>query len=284
MYGTVDKQVEIYKVPLKSDAIDDFEMELQCINTEKPVLTYLPNPRIPELKLKNSRIRRLVFSDEAATAEKLPIHGILELVPEVPMGKVIHYNPHQPVIPDQAESTKMRIVAKPRHPGGPYILGATFQKHVNQYAEKYPATTDEMLKNTYADDVQSGGRQKEELLTFKEEAIKIMAEGGFQLQKWHINIPKVEAPLSASGNALASTVSPAYGKILEVPWSKTENRLKVGFMKQMKEANDNKLTKRKMLSTINGIFDLLRISAPVIVTGKVLYSQVCLRKLRWDEE
>ena len=43
MYGTVDKQVKIYKVHLKSDAIVDFEMELQCINAEKPVLTYLPN-------------------------------------------------------------------------------------------------------------------------------------------------------------------------------------------------------------------------------------------------
>ena len=47
----------------------------------------------------------------------------------------------------------------------PYILGATLQKHVSQYAEKYPTTTDELLKNTYVDDVQSGGRQKEELLT-----------------------------------------------------------------------------------------------------------------------
>ncbi|XP_068670941.1 uncharacterized protein [Montipora foliosa] len=74
MYGTVDKQVEIYNVHLKSNTIDDFEMELQCINAEKPVLTYLPNPRVPELKLKNSRIRRLVFSEEAATAEKLPVH------------------------------------------------------------------------------------------------------------------------------------------------------------------------------------------------------------------
>ena len=40
-------------------------------------MTNLPNPRIPELKLKNSRIRRLVFSEEAATAEKLPVHVIL---------------------------------------------------------------------------------------------------------------------------------------------------------------------------------------------------------------
>ncbi|PFX21804.1 RNA-directed DNA polymerase from mobile element jockey [Stylophora pistillata] len=77
MYGTVDKQVEIYKVHLKSDAIDDFKMELPCINAEKPVLTYLPNPKIPDWKLKNSHIKRLVFSKEAATEEKLPVHVIL---------------------------------------------------------------------------------------------------------------------------------------------------------------------------------------------------------------
>ena len=32
------------------------------------------------------------------------------MVPEIPTGEVIHYIPHQPVIRDQAESTKMRIV------------------------------------------------------------------------------------------------------------------------------------------------------------------------------
>ena len=36
--------------------------------------------------------------------------GILEEVLETPTGEVIHYIPHQPVIRDQAESTKMRIV------------------------------------------------------------------------------------------------------------------------------------------------------------------------------
>ena len=42
----------------------------------------------------------------------------------------------------------------------PYILGATLKKHVSQYADKYPSTTDELLKNTYVDDVQSGGDHK----------------------------------------------------------------------------------------------------------------------------
>ena len=81
------------------------------------------------------------------------------------------------------------------------------------------------MKNTYVDDVQSGGRQKEELLKFKEEAIKIMEEGGFQLHKWHSNIPEVEAPLSASGNALASTLSPVYADTRSALTLKTGSRL-----------------------------------------------------------
>ena len=36
--------------------------------------------------------------------------GIIEVVPEIPTGEAIHYIPHHPVIRDQAESTKMRIV------------------------------------------------------------------------------------------------------------------------------------------------------------------------------
>ena len=36
--------------------------------------------------------------------------GSSEEVPKTPMGEVIHYIPHQPVIQGQANSTKMRIV------------------------------------------------------------------------------------------------------------------------------------------------------------------------------
>ena len=77
MYGTVDKRVEIYKIHVESNVIDSFGIELQCVSAEKPVLTYLPNPKISELKEQNHRIRRLVFSEEQATAEKLPVHVIL---------------------------------------------------------------------------------------------------------------------------------------------------------------------------------------------------------------
>ena len=36
--------------------------------------------------------------------------GILEEIPKEPTGEVIHYVPHQPVIREEPESTRMRIV------------------------------------------------------------------------------------------------------------------------------------------------------------------------------
>ena len=47
--------------------------------------------------------------------------------------------------------------------------------------------------------------------------------------------------------------------------------------------SDGPLTKRKMLSAINGVYDLLGLAAPVTIMGKIRYSDVCLRKLRWDQ-
>ena len=70
------------------------------------------------------------------------------------------------------------------------FLGPHFKKHVRHYADKYPSTADELLKNTYVDDVQSGGDCVEELISFKKEATRIMEEGGFHLHKWHGNIPE----------------------------------------------------------------------------------------------
>ena len=59
----------------------------------------------------------------------------------------------------------------------PYILGATFEKHINQYKAKYPQTLKDLEENTYVDDLQAVCDTAEELVKFKEEATHIMREG-----------------------------------------------------------------------------------------------------------
>ena len=75
MYGTVGKQMEMYNVIVKSNVLEGFEFELQNGNSaEGPILIHLPSPRIAELKEANHRIRRLNFSEEAATEDNVPVH------------------------------------------------------------------------------------------------------------------------------------------------------------------------------------------------------------------
>ena len=53
--------------------------------------------------------------------------------------------------------------------------------------------------------------------------------------------------------------------------------------KALKGAENVTLRKRKMLSIISGVFDPLGLASPVVIVGKILYSQVCLEKFSCDE-
>ena len=124
-----------------------------------------------------------------------------------------------------------------------------------------------------------------------------MEGGGFHLQKWHSNLPEIEECQRTEDDGVSSQASTTYAKLeigtspketklLGVPWNKAEGKLFVGFMKPLQAVAVGPLTKRKRLSTVNGVYmyDLLGVAAPVVTTGKILYSETCLRKLKWDEQ
>ena len=72
----MEKIAEIHKIKIASSVVDNFSMVVSCINSEKEVLTYLPNPNIPELKEKNTKLERIPFADENTTKDYLPVHVI----------------------------------------------------------------------------------------------------------------------------------------------------------------------------------------------------------------
>ena len=128
-------------------------------------------------------------------------------------------------------------------------------------------------EDTYADDLQAGGETEEELIRFKNELLQILTEAGFQLHKWHSNVHKLESDVEAKST-----------KILGIPWNKETDQQSIGFAACINNGNKEMITKRNMLSAINSVFDLLGFSAPVLITGKILYSQLCLLKLGWDHQ
>ena len=71
-------------------------------------------------------------------------------------------------------------------------------------------------------------------------------------------------------------------KILGTLWNKAHNTLSIDFKTCLKV--NKPLTKRKIISTINSIYDVLGLGSPVTITAKLLFSEVCLLKLHWDME
>ena len=128
-------------------------------------------------------------------------------------------------------------------------------------------------ENTYVDDLQAGGETEEELIRLKNESSQILRKAGFQLHKWHSNVNKLESDVEAKST-----------KLLGIPWNKETDQLSIDFTACINNGNKKVITKRKMLSAINSVFDLLGFSAPVLITGKLSYSQLCLLKLGWNQQ
>ena len=56
---------------------DDFELDIDCINAGKEVLTYLPNPKVKDLKRSSRPLQKQQLCVEEPTVRQIPAHIIL---------------------------------------------------------------------------------------------------------------------------------------------------------------------------------------------------------------
>ena len=290
--------------------------------------------------------------------------GIVEVAPENPGGTREHYLPHKPVVREQAESTKVRIVfdasskANESYPSlndcldigpplqrrildillrsrlkpvflagdvkqaflqivirevdrdamrflwindlqhketvvyrmtramfglgpSPFLLGGTLQVHLQEYAQEFPNCVRELIEGTYVDDLNIGGDTVMETGAMKEQAKKILGEGSFELHKWHSNVKELESNLLKDGETTYAKESlgtkPSETKLLGLGWQKDEDTLSVAFPQP-----EDETTKRGVLRTLAKVYDPLGIAAPILLTAKVIFRDICDQKLGWD--
>ena len=77
MFGMTGRNVEVYSITIQSLAVEGFSFEVECINAEKDILTYLPNPNIQALKRQYGQLRRQKFSVEGTKSDSMQAHVIL---------------------------------------------------------------------------------------------------------------------------------------------------------------------------------------------------------------
>ena len=114
------------------------------------------------------------------------------------------------------------------------------------------------------------------------EAKEIFADTKFGLNKWHSNQPELETisenyePTLAK-QQLGITSTPGKGKLLGVPWDKSEDTLGVTFPNSPAE-----LVKRGILANLAKVYDPLGLVSPVMLDGKRINRETCNQKVTWD--
>ena len=154
--------------------------------------------------------------------------------------------------------------------------------------ESYPLESKIIKESSYIDDIVDSVRDFEEAKRVTRNINKILQVGNFQMKEWVISgSPKENLSINQSENE----------RVLGIFWnpsedcfyfktnfkiSKKKDIVKVdGIENDLNIMSDN-LTKRIVISQLNGIFDPLGLLTPFTVKGKILMRKLWQLKYDWD--
>ena len=185
----------------------------------------------------------------------------------------------------------------------PFLLNATLRYHIEQFGDNDPAFVQKMKEGFYVDDLVSGGKSTNEVIDLYEKAKTRMAFGGFKLRKWLTNdavlrkhIGKQETSMDSkkvtrlddtetfAQSSLGVPQDGSCDKVLGLIWDCERDLIKFNLLKLVENVKDKKLTKRSLLGTLAKMFDPLGLVSCVVVLMKILFQQLCVDNISWDDE
>ncbi|XP_078368252.1 uncharacterized protein LOC144652094 [Oculina patagonica] len=165
----------------------------------------------------------------------------------------------------------------------PFLLGGVIQQHLDAWEQREPELVAQIRKSLYVDDLISGASTVPQAQQQKEGSIKMFGDAKFVLHKWNANAPELERDGDPGDSEDLSFAKQQLGppttltKLLGLPWDKIADTLSVCFPQQPVEP-----TRRGILSQLAKIYDPLGLVSPTTLCGKLIFRDICERKLPWD--
>ncbi|XP_054723442.1 uncharacterized protein LOC129233439 [Uloborus diversus] len=150
----------------------------------------------------------------------------------------------------------------------PFLLNASIRHHLNskEYQLEYlQPIVEKLKKGFYVDNLTTSVEDQEELMEFKTQTMKIMNAASFELRCW----------------AHSGDQNQGCQNVLGLEWdTKTDELYCVGPDISSVEV----VSKRKLLSVVNGIYDPVGFTSPATLLPKLLLQEAWRNKLDWDEQ
>ena len=178
---------------------------------------------------------------------------------------------------------------------GVHVFGATSSPSCCNYALKrtavdskgrYPSDVAKTLqRNFYVDDLLNSVSNVGTAIRLLNDVIEMCAAGGFRLAKIISNrIEVLQSIAETERKNGVKNVDPDSGaglpteKALGINWNIENDQLSFKV-----KLNDKPMTRRRMLSTINKIYDLLELAGPFLLNGKKILQDLCRKNYNWDD-
>lgn len=167
----------------------------------------------------------------------------------------------------------------------PFLAIRTLHQLAHDEKTKFPKASTIAQTDFYVDDVMTGADTLADALNIQEELIIMLRSGGMELKKWASNSEKIlhaipenyrEVKLPMEIN-LENTI-----KTLGIHWHTLSDSF--NFKVNLCDKKSNLVTKRSLLSEASRLFDPLGWLAPSVVVAKIMFQQLWLEGLSWDQK
>jgi hypothetical protein len=118
----------------------------------------------------------------------------------------------------------------------------------------------------------------ETAIELRDQLIKCLSLGGFELRKWVSNESDVLPPNESQSEFL--NLDKEINKTLGLFWNNKRDTL---HYKYEPDTEVSTITKRTILSTISKLFDPLGLIGPIITKAKILLQKLWLLKIDWNQ-
>lgn len=165
----------------------------------------------------------------------------------------------------------------------PYLAVRSLRELAVRERLHYPRAADILERDLYVDDVCTGADSVEEALSRKDELIRLLSRGGYELRKWLSNCPELLTGLPTEyqqdPHLFENVDNPNMLSVLGIQYRPIQDE----FTYRVELENPKVWSKRTVLSTIARTFDPNGWIAPVTFLLKCFMQRLWSANLSWDE-
>ena len=167
-----------------------------------------------------------------------------------------------------------------------FAANMSVRQNAIDLSHEYPVAAKTVEESIYVDDCLTGADNTQDAIRLYTQLRCLFQRGGFPLRKWNSSEPEVldaiDPALRNTTESITLSESDQYTKALGFEWNTTNDHFRLTPVQDIVSLNH--LTKRKFVSDIAKVFDVLGWFAPTTIKMKILLQRIWELKIDWDDD